>query len=124
VDGGNGFLEMELQRLLAEFDGDVEEGSDGEARYRFPSILTQFRGAEMVRRRLRLERQEVGAIVYASDETDAEANQREQEAFDRELSRPADLGGYLGSPDRVAYLDEFELVAFDEELRQGASARA
>jgi hypothetical protein len=110
--------------MLAEFDGEVEEGSDGVVRYRFPFILDQFLGSEAVRHRLSLEDQEVGDIVYASDQTEEEANQRDLEAFDLELKRQVDLSGYLGSPDRVSYMDEFELVAFDEELKQGRSLRA
>ncbi len=116
---GNGFLEAELQALLGEFDGEIEENPEGILKYRFPSILTQFRGAERVRRRLSLEDQAVGDIVYASDQTEEEANQRDLAAFDRELNRPDALTRYLGAPERVSYLDEFELVAFDEEMRQG-----
>lgn len=117
--GGNGFLEAELQKLLAEFDGEVEENPEGTVRYRFPSILTQFRGAETARRRLSLEDQEVGDIVYASDQTDEEAHGRDLAAFDRELETKEDLTRYLQAPDRVGYLDEFELVAFDEEMKRG-----
>jgi hypothetical protein len=117
--GGNGLLEVGLQELLAEFDGEVEENPEGTVRYRFASILTQFRGAEAVRRRLSLEDQEVGDIVYASDQTDEEAHERDLAAFDQELEQPEDLTRYLGAPDRVGYLDEFELVAFDEEMRRG-----
>ncbi len=119
---GKGSLEGELQSLLAEFDGEVEEDAEGTAKYRFPSILTQFQGAEIVRRRLRLEDQEVGDIVYASDQTEEEAHARDLAAFDRELEPGEDLTRYLGAPDRAGYLDEFELVAFDEELRRGAEA--
>jgi len=118
-----GFLDQ-LQRLTAEFDGEVEEMPDGTPRYRFPRIRTEFRGAEEMREGLRLETQSVGDIVYASDETEAESNRRELEAFDREMERQEDLERYLQSPDRVGYLDEFELVAFDEELRRGRAISA
>jgi hypothetical protein len=118
-----GFLDQ-LQRLTAEFDGEVEEMQDGTPRYRFPEIRTEFRGAEEMRRGLRLERQSVGDIVYASDETEEEAGRREVEAFEREIQRQDDLERYLQSPDRVGYLDEFELVAFDEELRRGRAISA
>jgi len=77
-----------------------------------------------MREGLRLETQSVGDIVYASDETEAESNRRELEAFDREMERQEDLERYLQSPDRVGYLDEFELVAFDEELRRGRAISA
>jgi hypothetical protein len=109
----NAFLEAELQNLLAEFDGEVEESADGVARYRFPSILDQIQGAEMMRRRLDLGEQRVGDIVYASDDTAEEAHERDLAAFDRELGRPKDLSKYLQAPERVGFLDDFELVAFD-----------
>ena len=108
---GDKALESNLHEFLAEFDGEVEEDPDGKARYRFPSISGQFRGAEEIRRRLRLENQEVGDIVYASDQTEEEAHIRELAAFDRELKSGSDLSHLLQSPDRVGYLDEFELVA-------------
>jgi hypothetical protein len=107
-----------LQELLAEFDGEVEETPGGTVRYRFPEIRRQFQGAETTRRVLQLEAQEVGEIVYASDQTREEADQREVEEFEREMERAEDLERYLQSPDRVEYFDEFELVSFDEELAQ------
>jgi dephospho-CoA kinase len=110
--------------LAAEFDGEVEETSDGAARYRFPEILRLFQGAEVVRRHLQLERSEVGDIVYSSDESREEANQREIEAFEREMERQDEMERYLQNPDRVAYMDEFELVAFEEELELGRALRA
>ena len=110
--------------VIAEFDGEVEESPDGTARYRFPEIRTQFQGAERMRRRLRLETQKVGAIVYASDETPEETDRRDVEAFERERERQDDLERYLQAPDRVDYFDEFELVAFDEELTRGRALSA
>jgi hypothetical protein len=121
---GNGLLSAELQSLTAEFDGEIRESAVGDVEYRFPGIRTQFQGAEQVRRRLTLEAQEVGDIVYSSDQTEAEANQRELADFDREMERQEDLERYVGAPDRVDYLDEFELVAFDEEMRRGQAISA
>jgi hypothetical protein len=109
-------VEARLQELLAEFDGDVTEAADGTVHYAFPGIRRQFEESERMRRALALERQRVGAIVYASDETEEEARQREAEAFDRELERGRALERYLQAPDRVAVLDDFELVAFEEEM--------
>jgi hypothetical protein len=117
-------FQAQLQKLTAEFDGEVEELPDGTARYRFPDIRRQFQGAERMRRSLRLETQEVGEIVYASDETREEADRREVEAFQREMERQDDLERYIQAPDRVEYLDDFELVAFDEELRRGRAISA
>jgi hypothetical protein len=112
-------FETRLLELTAEFDGEVEETPDGTARYRFPGIRVQFQGAERIRRSLRLDRQVVGEIVYASDESREEADRREVEAFEREKARQEDLERYLQAPDRVEYFDDFELVAFDEEMRRG-----
>jgi hypothetical protein len=117
-------VEARLQEFLAEFDGEVTEGPDGTVAYRFPEILRQFQGAELMRTSLGLEAQRVGEIVYSSDETEQEANDREARAFDRELARGRDLDRYLQAPDRVAVLDDFELVAFEEELAERQAAGA
>ncbi len=40
------------------------------------------------------------------------------EAFDRELETgDLDLSGYLPSPDLVGFEDDYEVVAFEEELK-------
>jgi hypothetical protein len=117
-------FQRQLQSLTAEFDGEVEEKDDGTAQYRFPEILRQFQGAEVLRTHLSLDRQEVGDIVYSSDESREEADQREVEAFEREMEQQRELGRYLQDPDRLAYMDEFELVAFDEELKTGRRVSA
>jgi hypothetical protein len=120
----NGTLSDTFQALAAEFDGEIREDSGGDVEYRFPTIRSEYLGAEEVRRSLTLEAQTVGDIVYASDDTDEEAHERELAAFDREMERQADLERYLQAPDRTEYLDEFELVAFDEELRRGRALEA
>jgi hypothetical protein len=117
-------FQAQLQRLTAEFDGEVEETGKGVARYRFPEILRPLQGAEVVREHLKLETQEVGDIVYASDDTREEADRREVEAFEREMARQSKLDRYLHDPDRIGYMDEFELVAFDEELKRGQALSA
>ncbi len=111
-------VEARLQEFLAEFDGEVTEGPDGALAYRFPEISRQFRGAELMRESLALEAQRVGEIVYASDDTVEEADDREARAFDLELERGRDLQRYLQAPDRLAVLDDFELVAFEEGLAE------
>lgn len=123
VGWDHGFKDQ-LQQLMAEFDGEVEETPDGTLRYRFPEIRLHFQGAERMRRSLRLETQELGDIVYASDQTEEEADRREVEAFEREMEWQDDLERYLQDPDRVGYLDDFELVAFDEELSRGRGLSA
>ncbi|MFO8173080.1 MAG: hypothetical protein R6T96_02275 [Longimicrobiales bacterium] len=113
-------FQAQLQRLTAEFDGEVEEMADGTVRYHFPEIRRAFQGAEVIRAQMELEKQEVGEIVYASDDSREDADQREVEAWEREMARQEKMDQYLPDPDRVAYLDEFELVAFDEEMKRGA----
>ena len=117
-------FQVQLQRLVAEFDGEVEERDDGVAEYRFPEILRNLQESEVVRRHLRLGDQEVGEIVYASDESREEADRREVEAFEREMERQREMDRYLQDPDRLAYMDEFELVAFDDELKRGRAISA
>jgi hypothetical protein len=106
-------VEAELQALLAEFNGEVEEDTEGVVRYRFPSIFSQFKGAEKIRRQLKLEDQVIGDIVYASDQTDEEAHERDLAAFDRELEGGEDLTRFLLAPERIGYLDDLDLIAFD-----------
>lgn len=112
-------FQAQLQRLTAEFDGEVEEREDGTARYHFPEIRRAFQGAEVMRAQMELEKQEVGEIVYSSEDSREEADQRDVEAWERELARQEEMDRYVPDPDRVAYLDEFELVAFDEEMKRG-----
>jgi hypothetical protein len=124
-------VDGELVRFTAEFDGEVAPGDTGEVEYRFPGIRTQFLAAERTRKELALERQEVGEIVYSSEDDDIEASERDLAAFDRALAdgtpapggddaRPAlesgELHRYLQAPNRIDYLDDFEVVAFEEEL--------
>ncbi len=120
---GPGFREQ-LQRLTAEFDAQVEAEDDGKLRFRFPELLRSFQGAELLRRSLKLETQIVGKIVYSTGDTPEETDRREVEAFHRELDRLDEMDRYLPDPDRMGYLDEFELVAFDEEMARRASVQA
>jgi hypothetical protein len=115
--GGNGLVEPALLALVAEFDGDVTETPDGNVEFEFPEIRRQFEGAERMRRTLALGEQAVGEIVYATDDSADEAHERDLASFDRELDRHRSLERYVQAPDRIAFVDDFELVAFDEELR-------
>ena len=110
----------------------VTAAANGETEYRFDQIRAEFQGAEEVRRALALESREVGEIVYSSADTPVESSERDARLFDRELARAGAealpgpgraLGRYLPSADRVAYVDDFELVAFDEELKNRAAVR-
>jgi hypothetical protein len=129
-------VEAELLRLTADWDAHVSVGDDGQSEYRFEEIRMQFLAAEEVRRALALETREIGEIVYSSEDSSAEASRRDARAFDRELARgeissgteatgraAAGLSRYLPSAQRVAYVDDFELVTFDEEIRRQTTLR-
>ena len=106
-----------LTALAADFDADVSVDDDGTVRYAFPTVRDHFAASESVRSQLRLDRRSIGDIVFHSGDSDEEATERELALFDRALlENPEPLTRYLPTLDRVAYEDDFELVAFDEEL--------
>ena len=97
----------------------------GATAFRFPEVRRQFVASESVRRRLRLEKRQLGETVYSSADSPEEASRRDLAAMDRELQPAAmDLSGYLPSPDRVGFEDDFEVVAFEEELARSRVALA
>jgi hypothetical protein len=110
-------VEKVVNHLAAEFDADVEPAPDGRLVFRFPEIRKQLASGEAVRRALSLDTRDMGAVVFDTGDTAAQADARDQAAFDRELEG-ADLSGYIPSPDRVGYEAEYDLVAFDEELKR------
>lgn len=133
-------VEAQLLQLTADWDAAVEAGGAGRVEYRFPEIRKELLAGEQARNALALEKKEVGEIVYSSGDSTKQAEEREAAAFDRELASgaPASAGDaaalarYAPSDSRVAYVDDFELVAFDQELdsrrigeqiRKGATAR-
>ena len=100
----------ELERLAAEFGAEVEAEDEG-FRYRFAAIRESFVEAELMRRRLKLQDQRLGPIVYATSDTAAEASRRDLAAFDRELEgAQLDLSRYLPSHTQVGYEEDFEVV--------------
>lgn len=119
-------VEQTLHELASEFDADVEVDQSGATAFRFPEVRRQFVASENLRRRLRLEKRQLGATVYSSADTAMEASQRDLAAMDRTLASGAtdrelqaadmNLSAYLPSPDRVGFEDDFEVVAFEEEL--------
>jgi hypothetical protein len=121
-------VEAEMTRLSADWDATVSPSPDGDIEYRFDTIRGEFLAADAVRRELALEQREVGDIVYSSADTSSEESAREARAFDRALAQKepkqvspgggSGLAGYLLPADRAAYLDDFELVALDEELKR------
>jgi hypothetical protein len=117
-------VEAALHQLAAEFDADVSSGEGGPLRFSFPAIRKQFLASEAVRRQLKLEDRKIGEVVYSSGDSEEEAYDREGAAFDRELAGEVDLTAYLPSPDRAGFEDEFEIVAFEEELKRRGAATA
>ena len=119
-------VEAALHQIAAEFDADVSSGGSegsGPLRFSFPAIRKQFLASETVRRRLKLEDRKLGEVVYSSADSSVEASERDQAAFDRELAANVDLTAYLPSPDRAGFEDEFEIVAFEEELKRRSAAK-
>jgi len=113
----------ELERLAAEFDAEVEAGDAG-FRYRFAAVRETFVEAELMRRRLRLQDQKLGRIVYATSDTGAEASRRDRDAFDRELARAeVDVSRYLPSPGKVGYEEDFEVVMEKTPVRAAQRRR-
>jgi hypothetical protein len=142
-----------LDRLVAEFDGEVEAAPDGSMLYSFPAFRRQVAAAHAARRELALEQRRVGKIVYSSGDDAAEESRRDLEAFDRELAAgepglarereravapgpaedaegvralpPADdLSDYLNDPLRFDFRDERELAALADEMKSEARGRA
>ncbi len=144
-------VEKVMDRMVAEFDGEVGVTDSGTPRFRFPEFRNAMQAANRLRSTLGLERRELGRIVYASDDDDATQGARDLESFDRELATGIAAGGsdeaaiapegepaspeplslpapdplqrYMGEPDRLAFRDELELAALEEEMRQKARAR-
>ena len=113
----------ELEKLAAEFDAEVE-ADDAGFRYRFPAVREAFVEAELMRRRLRLQDQKLGRIVYATSDTGADASRRDRDAFDRELARAeVDVSRYLPSPGRVGYEEDFEVVMEEAPVRTAPRRR-
>lgn len=112
-------VESTLHDLAAEHGANVAAGDDGALRFTFDEIRAQFTASESVRRKLKLERRSLGDIVFSTSDSTEEATERDLRLFDREIGESeVDLTRYLPSLDRIDFEDDFELVAFDEELQQ------
>ncbi len=117
-------VEAALHQLASEFDADVSSDDEGTLVFAFGAIRRQFAASETIRQRVKLEDRTLGEIVYSSADTAIEASKRDAAAFDRELAAGnMDLSGYLRSPDRVDFEDDYEVVAFEEELKRRAVSR-
>lgn len=135
-------VERALHELASEFDADVVVLESGASGFRFPEVRRQFMASESVRRRLRLEKRRLGATVYSSADSPQEASLRDLAAMDRQLKAGTepllepgtpgdaseysaeDLGRYVPSPARIGFEDDFEVVAFEEELARSRGAAA
>jgi hypothetical protein len=118
-------IESELNTLAAEFDADVDTDEAGALKFRFPNVRKTFVESELTRRSLRLDERELGEIVYSSGDDANEASAREMANFDRELAAAEmDLSGYLPSSGAVAFEDDYEIVALDDELTARGPVRA
>lgn len=113
-----GTVESALHEIASELDADVTTDEAGMLRFAFPEVRRHFEASETVRAKLRLEKRPLGEIVYDTSDTPEETTRRDQALFDRQLTgESADLRSYLPSVDRVSFEDDYEVVAFDEELR-------
>lgn len=113
---GRSAVERALHALAAELDADVAPDEAGELRFRFPSVRRQFLASETMRKRLQLERRTLGEIVYDTSDSPEEATVRDLALFDRQLAGDADLDRYLPAADRIDFEEDYEVVAFEEEL--------
>jgi hypothetical protein len=139
-------VEKELHRVAVELDAEVSPAADGQLVFRFPALRRQVAEGEVLRRRLALDRRDMGDIVYSTSDDSVTDSERELKAFDKELAasrgdvaqaKPAGSGsdvagaqateplfaGYLPPADQIAYEDVFELVAFDEEMARRQKAQ-
>ena len=107
-------VEAGLHQLASEFDAEVSSDDDGALVFTFSAIRRQFAASETMRQQVKLQDRTLGEIVYSSADSPMEALDRELEAGD------LDLSGYLRSPDLVGFEDDYEVVAFEEELKLGA----
>jgi hypothetical protein len=118
-------VDAAIRALAAELDAEVEVDDTGGTRYRFPALRRQFSASETVRRKLQLENRTLGEIVFSTSDSAIEAGEREFALFDRELTDgEADFDRYLPSLDKIGFEDDYDLVAFDEELKQRSLSRA
>lgn len=107
-----------LRDLAAEFEADVASDETGALLFTFPAIRGQFEAGDVVRSSLRLDQRDVGEIVFATGDSSEEADARDARLFDRALSGEPQLDRYLAPVDRIDFEDDYEIVAFDEELAQ------
>ena len=117
-------IERLLEELAADLDADVIVDDEGVVSWRFDAIRRQFAASAAARETLRLDERTTGDVVFSTADSAEEAARRDAKLFDRALAGSGpDLDRYLPSVDRIGFEDDFELVAFDEELRTGGQRR-
>lgn len=118
-------VEAALHGLAAELDADVAVDEAGIARFTFPALRRAFLAGDAVRRKLELEKRTLGEIIYSTSDTADQAEARDAKLFDRALQGGrVDVERHVPALDRIGFEDDFELVAFDDELARSAPARA
>jgi len=120
---GRPLVESTLHHLAAELEADVNPDDSGTLRFTFAALRSEVLAGEAIRRRLRLDERTLGPIVFSTSDTPEEASRRDMEAFDRSLAADADLTRYAPSVERIAYEEDYELVAFDDDLARGKAPR-
>ena len=116
-----GTVEAELRSLAEELEADVSVDDAGETSYRFSGIKDQFAASETVRKVLALESRSLGEIVFSTADDAEQADTRDLALFDRTLSQDElNLDRYLPAADRIDFEEDFEVVAFEDELRAAA----
>jgi hypothetical protein len=121
---GRASVEAVLQQLATEFESDISTDKDGTLIFHFDAVRRQFAASELIRHRVKLEDRTLGEVVYSTADSRLEESARDAANLERELKRSdLDFSGYLRSPDRVGFEDDYEVVAFDEELKLQAAGR-
>lgn len=89
-----------MDHLAAELEADVVPGTDGSPGFAFNSLRREFEAGETLRRSLRYEQRQVGAVVYSSADDTQEEARRDLETFDRQLRATM-------AADRIAFSEPF-----------------
>lgn len=61
--------------------------------------------------------------MFSTSDSPEAADARDLRLFDRALEGEVDLDRYLPATDRVDFEDDYEIVAFDEELKGRGQGR-
>lgn len=109
-------VEEEFNKLAAEFDADVEADADGRLHFDFRKVREAYLAGRAIRDAASLDQKRLGPTVYDTEDTAAQANERDLKAFDRALKRQIGPGGDA-RPGGVRYLEDFDLRDFDRALK-------